>query len=102
MVLATVNMKKPKKRHKNPRPRVCVCGKTLPTVASQAADEPIICPHCGSLIVASGEESALAETQMINVREMARIAQEGLDKEESKDLQSIKPGGAKKKPDSGT
>jgi hypothetical protein len=89
-------------RDKDTRPRVCVCGKTLPTVASQAADEPIICPHCGSLIIASGEESSLAETQMINVREMARIAQEGLDKKESDDLQSIEPGGAKKKPDSGT
>lgn len=97
-------MNEPGEGVRDPQPRYCVCGKVLPTVAGQTEEEPIICPHCGTLITESVEDSSLAETQMINVREMARIAQKGLGKKVSEDLQAPEPGEAtvEKDPDSET
>lgn len=97
-------MNEPAEGDRDPQPRFCVCGKVLPTVTGQTEEEPIICPHCGTLITESVEDPSVAETQMINVREMARMAQKGLGKKVVNDLQapSLDEAATEEDPDSET
>ena len=83
----------------DPEQRVCVCGKTFSIPIGALPGELLTCPHCGSAIPHSTDDTSLAETQMINVREMARMAQEGLSKPASGNLRAVDPRGAKKRSD---
>jgi hypothetical protein len=61
---------------------ICSCGERLPL--SKAAEPPahVHCPHCGLSIILDDEEEpgfSASETQMINIKDMARMAQEGVD-----------------------
>ncbi len=88
-------MDKSRERKGDRKPQVCACGRTRRSVRT-ISKQPIICPHCGTPVQESTGDSSLADTQMINVREMARIAQEGLDKRLSRNSSAAKQKGPKK------
>jgi hypothetical protein len=77
------------------KPQVCGCGRTS-RPAGTVTEEPLICPHCGTPVQESTGDTSLADTHMIDVREMARIAQQGLDVAVSGNRRAPKQGGAKK------
>jgi predicted RNA-binding Zn-ribbon protein involved in translation (DUF1610 family) len=60
----------------------CSCGKRIKLTASQIESGKEVCPHCGEPIgQVKKHHPALSpsDTQMINVSDMARMAQEGVD-----------------------
>ncbi len=87
-------MDKSRERKGDRKQQVCACGRTRGS-AGTISEQPVICPHCGTPVQESTGDTALADTQMINVREMARIAQEGLDKELSRNSRAAKQKGPK-------
>lgn len=61
---------------------VCSCGKRLLVSKDQMLLAPIQCPHCGKRMTPSDAEDvqlSTSETQMINIQDMARMAQEGVE-----------------------
>jgi len=61
---------------------ICSCGKRLPVTKDQVLLAPLLCPDCGKSISPSDTEDAYlaaSETQTINIEEMARMAQDGVD-----------------------
>ncbi len=64
----------------------CTCGNRLSVSAERIKSGLEICPRCGTVIRSTCGNScapSAADTQTINVREMARMAQEGIDVEVS-------------------
>lgn len=61
----------------------CTCGQKTQGSESEVASGSKLCPACGSPIrlnqAASSASPGLEETQVIKLREMARMAQEGID-----------------------
>lgn len=60
----------------------CPCGKRVSVSAERIKTGLERCPSCGRVIGSSSENAcspSVADTQTINVRDMARMAQEGLD-----------------------
>jgi hypothetical protein len=60
----------------------CSCGKKVPRAGVSQVSQPMLCPSCGIVIgvdPGSPESPSPADTQMINLSDMARMAQEGLD-----------------------
>jgi len=72
----------------------CSCGKRLNLTAAQVASGSEVCPHCGHPVGHHKKDtSALSptDTQMINISDMARMAQEGLDPTVSGEWDTSKP-----------
>jgi len=64
----------------------CACGHQVSASADRIKLGLEICPRCGNVIRSPGGKAgapSLADTQTINVRDMARMAQEGIDLEAS-------------------
>ncbi|MGB6066702.1 MAG: hypothetical protein WBG50_18005 [Desulfomonilaceae bacterium] len=64
----------------------CTCGNRLSVSAERVKSGLEICPRCGVVIGSTCGNScapSVADTQTINIREMARMAQEGIDVEVS-------------------
>jgi predicted RNA-binding Zn-ribbon protein involved in translation (DUF1610 family) len=60
----------------------CSCGNRVEVSAERVKQGLERCPNCGSVIGSLGEDyssPSVADTQTINVRDMARMAQEGID-----------------------
>jgi hypothetical protein len=60
----------------------CPCGNRVSVSAERVKLGLESCPKCGRVIESPSEKSSsssVADTQTINVREMARMAQEGID-----------------------
>lgn len=60
----------------------CSCGKRVKLTASQIESGKEVCPHCGEPIGQSKKDPpalSASDTQMINVSDMARMAQDGVD-----------------------
>ena len=60
----------------------CACGMRMLLTDEQIRSGKETCPQCGAVIgedVSTDEGPSAADTQMINIGEMARMAQEGVD-----------------------
>lgn len=60
----------------------CDCGTRVRISAGEKKPEKVICPQCGAEIASKSKvltEESAGDTQMVNIAEMARMAQEGLD-----------------------
>jgi hypothetical protein len=60
----------------------CPCGNRVSVSAERVKLGLESCPSCGRVIESPTEDSStpsIADTQTINVRDMARMAQEGID-----------------------
>jgi hypothetical protein len=60
----------------------CSCGNSVTVSAERVKSGLERCPNCGCVIGSPGEDScspSVADTQTINVKDMARMAQEGID-----------------------
>jgi hypothetical protein len=56
----------------------CICGNRIELSADLIESGKLFCPKCGAPV---GDPSIVtqADTQTVNIREMARIAQEGIE-----------------------
>lgn len=74
-------MKTPKKSESGRKTRRCKCGKRI--TVPEGSTEIAICPQCGAAVDAQGNFTSShlssGDTQMVNLKEMARMAQEGID-----------------------
>lgn len=74
-------MKTPKKPERGRQTRQCKCGKRIKV--PEGSTEIVVCPQCGSTVDAQGNIASShlcsGDTQMVNLKEMARMAQEGID-----------------------
>lgn len=62
--------------------RICSCGNPLTLSSDQPPSAELRCPKCGRPWLPGDEAEpsfCAGETQMINIEEMARMAQEGVD-----------------------
>jgi len=60
----------------------CACGARLSLSAEQVLSGKEICPQCGAVVGSTESQiSGLSygDTQMVNISEMARMAQQGVD-----------------------
>lgn len=60
----------------------CDCGTRVRLPAGQKQPEKVVCPQCGAEMGSNAKvlsEESAGDTQMVNIAEMARMAQEGLD-----------------------
>lgn len=72
----------------------CSCGKRLKLTAAQIESGKDVCPHCGGPVGHDkNNPPALSpsDTQMINISDMARMAQEGIDPAVSGEWDTSKP-----------
>lgn len=61
---------------------ICACGERLPLSKDTGLSADFQCPFCGERIIVGDEADpsfSASETQMINIQDMARMAQEGVD-----------------------
>ncbi len=58
----------------------CLCGKKV-TAPAEGLNEGAKCPSCGALLSGSEEKCgiSLGDTQMVNIHEMAQMAQDGVE-----------------------
>lgn len=65
----------------------CACGERLQGSEEEVSLGTKKCPHCGSRILASQKETPQTvgqeETQMVDLKDMAQMAQDGLELEVS-------------------
>ena len=60
----------------------CSCGKRWKLTAKRVKSGKEVCPHCGTPVGDDPKDApalSASDTQMINISEMARMAQEGVD-----------------------
>ncbi len=57
----------------------CFCGAELKKAGPKDSPSENVCPSCGAPTVQDVTELSAADTQMLNISEMARMAQEGVD-----------------------
>jgi hypothetical protein len=58
----------------------CHCGALLKKADPKEPSSAYVCPTCGAELSSDmSEELSAADTQMLNIKEMARMAQEGVD-----------------------
>ena len=60
----------------------CDCGARVRWTADKNRQGKPVCPQCGAELSSEGKvtpEQSAADTQMVNISEMARMGQEGLD-----------------------
>lgn len=60
----------------------CACGTRLRLSEEQIQSKQEICPQCGAVVGAdpdSSEGPSAGDTQLINIGDMARMAQDGVD-----------------------
>lgn len=57
----------------------CYCGAILQKSDPENPSSGYKCPKCGSELSSDMSELSAADTQMLNIKEMARMAQEGVD-----------------------
>lgn len=67
------------KKEEDPKEPRCSCGALLEKAEFDPGSGELICPNCGA--VTSHQETDISgdETEMLNVGDMARMAQEGVD-----------------------
>jgi hypothetical protein len=57
----------------------CFCGAVLEKADPKSSSSEKVCPSCGATTAHDTAELSAADTQMLNISEMARMAQEGVD-----------------------
>jgi len=58
---------------------LCSCGAVLEPWGTEQSPELMICPTCGAVKKSDPFDLSCADTQTLNIAEMARMAQEGVD-----------------------
>lgn len=72
----------------------CVCGAHLRVSETRLKSGRALCPKCKHVLEASdleAPEASAADTQTINIQEMARMAQEGIEVEISGEWNTLGP-----------
>lgn len=70
------------KMNENMKIWTCSCGKRLKLTTAQLESGKETCPHCGETVGQHEKDTpglTVGDTQTINIGEMARMAQEGID-----------------------
>jgi hypothetical protein len=57
----------------------CYCGAVLRKTDPKDPLSDFVCPMCGTKVSHDMTELSAADTQMLSIKEMARMAQEGVD-----------------------
>lgn len=59
---------------------VCTCGAIVEATALEVLSGEFCCPKCGGLLTPSDQPDMLSDdTEMVNISDMARMAQDGVD-----------------------
>jgi hypothetical protein len=72
-------MKETKKPDKPEDEDRCFCGSVIEQADPQNSSSESLCPSCGAVTATDVADLSAADTQMLNISEMARMAQEGVD-----------------------
>jgi hypothetical protein len=72
-------MKKDKKAKELPQQNKCFCGALLEPAEGEFGSDAAVCPQCGAVRTQQPTDVSVADTQQVNIAEMARMAQEGVD-----------------------
>ena len=77
----------------------CICGVYLRVLEARLKSGSVMCPECKQVLDSTHletSETSTADTQTINIQEMARMAQEGIDVEISGEWNTADPSEATK------
>ncbi len=80
----------------------CICGAHLRVLEARLKSGSVMCPECKHVLDPTHletSETSTADTQTINIKEMARMAQEGIDVEISGEWNTADPSEATKNRD---